>query len=225
MKKKLLQFGLLYMFSFTLNQFMYSGTEYQQRPADLPAYIANPDSSIWQPKLPKALLYQPKPKEVLEPVKKLNPVQLNRSFIEEMARIENPDGDPSVINQYGYMGKFQMGTAAFRDIGVKMNPHRWRQNPLPEAEQDDLFLQFCALNSLYLEKDIKKYSGRRIKGIRIHESNILAAAHGGIGRAHEFLASNGRIDMRDGNGTRISHYFRRFEHHTLDLSEVEKPTI
>lgn len=226
MKKKLLHFGLLYLGCVLLNNLVWwNHPENQQRPADFPKYLANPKSYGWYPPLPNALkLRSDVSVSELDPPKRVTPVDVNRLFIEQMARIENPDGNPSVINQFGYMGKFQMGQAAFRDIGVKMSPRRWRSDPMPEKVQDKMFLRFCALNSVYLEKDIKKYSGRRIKGIRIHEANILAAAHGGIGRAHKFLASNGRVDPRDGNGTKISHYFRKFEHHRLDLSQVSKPT-
>lgn len=228
MIKKLLKFGMIYIGCLVFNNVIYiNHPEYQQRPADLPKYIANPQAYNWHTDLPPALQYTfvSKAKELNHAKSMVNPVERNRSFINQMASIENPDGDPSVINQYGYMGKFQMGTAAFREIGVKMSPRRWRHHPISEKVQDKLFLRYCALNSVYLERDIKKYSGKRIKGIRIHKSNILAAAHGGIGRVHLFLASHGRIDRKDGNGTPISHYFRKFEHHHLDLSQVEIPTV
>ena len=230
MIKKLLKFGMLYVACVVFNNLVYMNhPEYQQRPADLPKYIANPQAYNWHPENLTSfqIIPQASAKELVHTSKRVvkTPVDINRPFIDEMAGIENPDGNPAVVNQFGYMGKFQMGTAAFRDIGVRMSPQRWKRHPMSEHIQDTMFLRFCALNSLYLEKDIKKYSGKRIKGIRIHEANILAAAHGGIGRAHQFLISGGRIDPKDGNGTRISHYFRKFEHHRLDLSKVAKPPV
>lgn len=229
MIKKLLNFGLIYVGAVLFNNLVYiNHPEYQQRPADLPIYISHPYQYGWEPGLPFSytlIKHVTKRTHTSHPKEIKTPIEINRKFIQTMASIENPDGDPHVINQFGYMGKFQMGTQAFRDVGVKMSPRRWRQNPLSEKAQDKIFLRFCALNSIYLEKDIKKYSGKRIKGIYIHEANILAAAHGGIGRAHEFLASRGRNDPRDGNGTPISHYFKLFEHHSIDLSNVKPPTI
>jgi len=228
MIKKLLNFGLIYVGAVIINNLVYMNhPEYQQRPADLSIYISHPYQYGCESGLPFAYKFTQHvvKRANTHPKQGKTPVETNRSFIKQMASIENPDGDPDVVNQFGYMGKFQMGTQAFRDIGVKMSPSRWRRNPLPEKTQDKLFLRFCALNSVYLEKDIKKYSGKRINGIRIHEANILAAAHGGIGRAHVFLASRGRNDPRDGNGTPISHYFKLFEHHSIDLSKVEMPPI
>ncbi len=67
----------------------------------------------------------------------------------------------------------------------------------------------------------KFYTGKRIHGILITESGILAAAHlAGAGAVKKYLHSYGKVSARDAYGTRIEDYLRRFGGY--DLSALEE---
>ncbi len=180
---------------------------YQQRPLDLlPTLLAENkceiDSGI------KSLVW-----EELDSVRRIQKrIESNKKFCDMMASIEIVDMPINTVNRFGYMGKYQMGRGAYKDIGYNMSPSKWRElGGLPEEKQDELFLRFCSYNKKALQPLIDRYEGKTIRGIRIHETNIVAAAHGGLGRVAGFLKSNGRRDAEDGNGTPISHYLKKFE--------------
>ena len=62
-----------------------------------------------------------------------------------------------------------------------------------------------------IAKEIEKYSGRVINGVKITESGIIAAAHlGGAGSVKKFLKSNGRNGFKDGFGTSLRSYMKKF---------------
>ncbi len=66
-------------------------------------------------------------------------------------------------------------------------------------------------NKWILRKDIKRYVGRNIGGVKITESGILAAAHlAGAGNVKKYLRSGGAIAFSDAFGTSIKHYLRKF---------------
>ena len=66
-------------------------------------------------------------------------------------------------------------------------------------------------NKWELRNEIEKYEGTVIKGILITESGILAAAHlGGVGATKKYLKTNGRSAYKDGYGTSMKAYFKKF---------------
>jgi hypothetical protein len=70
-----------------------------------------------------------------------------------------------------------------------------------------------------LRKDIEWFVGRKIKGIEVTESGILAAAHlAGAGNVKKYLRSHGKIDVEDAFGTSISNYLDKFSGY--DLSKI-----
>jgi hypothetical protein len=162
--------------------------------------------------------------------KKVNNYKL---FMDRMAMLEG-SGDPEKYSPSGsYIGKFQFGRLAFKEVGYKINIRAFKTNPsiLPEKIQEELFLKYCLANKRYLEKDITKYSGRVINGVKITKAGMLAAAHlRGYMAVREFLQSNGRVNKVDGNGTSVKDYLAEFQHiedKDLDLNEglVEIKTL
>jgi hypothetical protein len=121
-----------------------------------------------------------------------------------------------LVNPYGYMGKYQFGKSALRTVGIYdfqefLNNSNW---------QDKAFTALIARHKWILKKDIEKYSGRIINGVEITESGLLAAAHlGGAGSVKKYLRSNGRRGFRDGFGTSISSYIRKFSGY--DISHIK----
>lgn len=224
MKRNVIKVLVLYVLLYSVNNLVYwKYPENQQHPTELPRYVHLLTDTAQQ-ELPFIYRFQPAAKAIVK--ERESPVDVNREYIEQMAALENPDGDPGVVNRAGYMGKFQMGREAFRDIGIHMTPSKFRRHALPEEVQDSLFLAFCALNKYYLSNEIEKYDGKRIRGIRMSQANILAGAHlGGVNSMKRFLKTRGDHDFADGNGTRVSYYLRKFERHTLDLRDVRQPSI
>jgi hypothetical protein len=121
-----------------------------------------------------------------------------------------------LVNPYGYMGKYQFGKSALRTVGIYdfqefLHNSKW---------QDKAFKALIARHKWILKKEIEKYSGRIINGVEITESGLLAAAHlGGAGSVKKYLRSNGRRGFRDGFGTSISSYIRKFSGY--DISHIK----
>ncbi len=120
-----------------------------------------------------------------------------------------------IVNSYGYMGKYQFGKLALRSIGIT-DTSDFLDNPL---KQEKAFDALVSKNKWILRKEIEKFDGKRIGGISITESGILAAAHlGGAGSVKKFLNSNGLNSFEDGFGTSIRTYLKTFSGY--DTSEI-----
>ena len=66
-------------------------------------------------------------------------------------------------------------------------------------------------NKWILRKDISRFVGKKISGIQITESGILAAAHlAGPGSVKKFLRSYGGVNFSDAFGSSITHYMKKF---------------
>ena len=84
-------------------------------------------------------------------------------------------GDYGVVNQFGYLGKYQFGKGTLALIGVKnVSKNEFLSNP---ALQEKAFYANLCRNKWVLRKDIKWSVGKRINGVDVTESGILAAAH------------------------------------------------
>ena len=136
-------------------------------------------------------------------------------FAQKMAYKESR-GMLHLVNPYGYMGKYQFGRSTLRTVGIYDF-----QEFLRNAEwQDEAFKALIARNKWELRKEIQKYSGRVINGVEITESGLIAAAHlGGAGSVKKYLRSNGRNGFKDGFGTSLSSYIRKFSNY--DISHIE----
>ncbi|WP_051364238.1 hypothetical protein [Flavobacterium limnosediminis] len=112
-----------------------------------------------------------------------------------------------LVNTFGYMGKYQFGKSTLRTLGV-YNTNEFLKNP---ELQEKAFKALLSKNKWELRKEIRRYEGRIIDGVRITESGLLAAAHlGGAGSVKIFLRSNGQSGFTDGFGTSLKSYIRKF---------------
>lgn len=142
--------------------------------------------------------------------------ELGKSFLafKEAVGFKESGGDYQVINEFGYMGKYQFGRGTLQMIGVK-DTILFLNNP---DLQEAAFYANTSRNKWILRKDIANFQDQVINGIRITESGILAAAHlAGAGNVKKFLRSGGRTNFSDGFGTSIKHYFRKFEGYDTSL--------
>lgn len=127
------------------------------------------------------------------------------------------------VNQFGYMGLFQFGEMALKDVGmshIKVKDFKKNPNIFPVEKQMEAINKLINNNIKYIGKYIK-YDGKTINGISITKSGMVAAAHlVGASSVKKFLKSNGKIDPVDGNGVRCSHYIKEFGGYNIDKSNV-----
>jgi len=94
--------------------------------------------------------------------------------------------------------------------------------------QEKAFKANCRYNKWVLKKEIEKYAGSTIKGIKITESGILAAAHlSGAGSVRKFLRHQGKNKkIVDSYGTTIEHYLEKFSGYNLSsLQATKRPRL
>lgn len=153
--------------------------------------------------------------EVVIPVKVPHVGKSFAGFALKMAYKESR-GILHLVNPYGYMGKYQFGRSTLRTVGV----YDFQEFLRNAVWQDKAFEALIARNKWELRKEIQKYSGRIINGVEITESGLVAAAHlGGAGSVKKYLRSNGRNGFKDGFGTSLSSYIRKFSNY--DISHIE----
>lgn len=148
-----------------------------------------------------------------------SPPFLGRSFngFKEALAFKESRGDYSVINKFGYMGKYQFGASTLRMVGI-YDPSLFINDP---ELQEEVFMANLRRNKWILRKDIQRFVGKTIGGIKITESGILAAAHlGGAGNVKKYLRSYGTYNFADAYGTSLRYYMKRFGGY--DVSNVEQ---
>jgi len=118
-----------------------------------------------------------------------------------------------VVNRYGYMGKYQFGKSTLKTLKIKVTKEAFLNSPdLQEYAMQKLLLY----NKKKLQTYIDRFDGKKINGILVTESGLLAAAHlGGAGSVRKWFR-NGKI-RKDGNGVKITTYMQRFSGYTLYL--------
>jgi len=116
-------------------------------------------------------------------------------------------GSYTVVNRFGYMGKYQFSKSTLKMIGI-YNAARFMEDA---CLQEKAFGAYASRNKWILRRDIKRFDGRYIGGVKVTESGILAAAHlAGAGNVKKFLRSFGAEGFQDANGTSIRHYLKKF---------------
>ena len=134
------------------------------------------------------------------------------SFLDAIANAESSNRY-KVTNRFGYMGKYQFHKQTLKSLGYKVSKKEFLNSPeLQERAMMDLLLS----NKRALGSRINKWEGRKVKGKRITESGILAAAHlGGVGNVIKFMEDGD--DFKDGNGTSIIKYLTLFSGYNIKV--------
>jgi hypothetical protein len=147
---------------------------------------------------------------------KIKPKNQIIKFLKKMAERESTN-DPASINNLGYVGKYQFGGMALKDVDREIDVKKFRNNPdlrlklYPEKEQDKDMIKLLKKNKSYLGNYIKNYNNKVIGGVRITLSGLLAASHlVGADSVKKYLDSNGAIIPKDGNGTPVTEYIKKF---------------
>jgi hypothetical protein len=121
------------------------------------------------------------------------------------------------------MGKYQFGSETLRTIGI-YDSLSFLNDP---RLQEKAFVALLSKNKWELRKEIEKYEGQIVGGVRVTESGLLAAAHlGGVGSVKRFLRTNGSRKCRDINGTSVKSYMREFGgYETSGIKAKRKPKV
>lgn len=135
--------------------------------------------------------------------------KLGKSYVgfKEAVAFKESRGDYGIINQFGYLGKYQFGIGTLKLLGVT-NKNTFLNSP---QLQEKAFYANLSRNKWILRRDIKRSVGKRINGVVITESGMLAAAHlAGPGSVKKYLRSGGVESFADAFGTTIRYYMKRF---------------
>lgn len=146
---------------------------------------------------------------------------LGKSFVgfKEALAFKESGGDYFSVNTFGYLGKYQFGKETLKMIGIK-NATKFLKNP---KLQERAFIANAERNKWILRRDIKNFVGKRINGIIITESGILAAAHlAGPGNVKKYLRSYGLNNFADGYGTTVHEYMKRFSGYDTSFVKPNK---
>ena len=134
---------------------------------------------------------------------------LERDFVafKEALAFKESQGKYEIVNTLGYLGKYQFGKTTLARFDIYDTQH-FLKTPIL---QEKAFVALCKVNKWILRKDILRSEGKKINGILITESGILAAAHlSGAGNVKKFLRSNGTKTFSDAYGSSIQVYLKKF---------------
>ena len=150
---------------------------------------------------------------------------LGKSFIgfKEAVGFKESRGKYHVVNTLGYLGKYQFGKGTLKLVGV-YNTWDFMADP---SLQEKAFEANLSRNKWVLRRDIKRFVGKTIAGVKVTESGILAAAHlGGPGNVKKFLRSYGSNTFSDAYGSSVRHYMKRFAgYDTSSIIENKKAKV
>ena len=152
---------------------------------------------------------------------KLFSPHLGKSFtgFKEALGFKESQNDYFRVNQFGYLGKYQFGKSTLKVLGIH-HPQLFLNNP---ELQEKAFIANTQRNKWVLRKDIKRFKGKLIKGVKVTESGILAAAHlAGPGSVKKFLRSYGETSFADANGATIRYYMKKFSGYDTSLIKPVK---
>lgn len=137
----------------------------------------------------------------------------------EAVGFKESQGQYGVVNQYGYLGKYQFSKNTLALIGIRNTADFLEDTRL----QEDAFHANASRNKWILRRDIKRYVGTWVGGVKVTESGILAAAHlGGPGSVKKFLRSGGAVTFNDAFGTSIKYYMKRFSGYDTSMIKADK---
>lgn len=146
---------------------------------------------------------------------------LGKSFVgfKEALGFRESGGDYNSVNTFGYLGKYQFGKSTLKMIGIN-NPNKFLKDP---ALQEKAFIANAARNKWILRRDIKNFVGKRVNGVLVTESGILAAAHlAGPGSVKKYLRSYGLNNFADGYGTTVQNYMKQFSGYDTSFVKPNK---
>lgn len=150
-------------------------------------------------------------------------------FLESLALRES-SGDYDVVNQFGYLGRYQLGGMALQDAGFLDEAGNWTELANshgvyseedflgnPKAQEKAIRTYHTKLCSYIKSYGLDEYLGKQYCGVKITQSGLLAACHLVGVKAMSRALATGEI-VCDGNGVPASEYLELFSGYRI--SEV-----
>jgi hypothetical protein len=135
----------------------------------------------------------------------------NDTFKEDLAMSESSN-KYDVVNDKGYMGKYQFGDARLEDFKNANKDYKFTKKEFlndPSLQEDVFSWHVEDINNYIDSRGLDKYIGTEINGVTITRDGLIAGAHlGGKTGLKNFL-STGK-DKEDSYGTSISEYITKF---------------
>ena len=153
-------------------------------------------------------------KQIPNRIVRSQPTELEK-FLHHIALRES-DNSPTIVNEYGMMGKYQFHPATVKELGFRVTKTQFLSN----AElQDSVMVAYLRSNNKDLNTLITKYENKVVKGIKITRAGVLAAAHlAGSDNVKSFFENPDDIDGKsDANGTSIREYLKTFSRYQIKL--------
>ena len=170
------------------------------------------------------LKIEPKEVEAIE-IEDIKPSLAQRkdlkTFLKDIAMRES-SGKWDTINTRGYIGLYQFGDIALKDVGLddKISTEKFKENPniFPPEMQTKAMIELLKNNKHYTRRVYDRI-GKTFNGVEVTESGILAASHlVGAKSVRKYLKSGGKINEKDGNGVSVKDYMEKFAGY--DLTEL-----
>jgi hypothetical protein len=139
-------------------------------------------------------------------------------FVNDLGRRESGN-NWLCINRYGFFGEWQFAESTVHYLGYKqVTLKKFKSDPeiFPPELQRKALESLIKVN-MFLLKDYQGYIGQTINGVTITRSGMIAAAHlGGYVSVKKYLSTGGRLDRKDGFGTAVSNYMKKFGGYEID---------
>lgn len=118
--------------------------------------------------------------------------------------------NPDTVNPYGYVGLYQIGRQAARDVNIDYYSLR------DSSVNDTAMVRLMRKNWKYLS-DCHDFVGDTINGVKITKAGMLAAAHlRGWAYVRAYLRTNGRVNGYDRNFITVESRLKAFQ----DIHEI-----
>tara|TARA_R110000787_G_scaffold36169_2_gene92629 strand:- start:521 stop:1396 length:876 start_codon:yes stop_codon:yes gene_type:complete len=141
-------------------------------------------------------------------------------FLKELAFRES-SGNWKSVNDYGYIGLYQFGPIALKDVGItNITSSDFKNNPsiFPIQKQNEAMVRLLKNNKHYTRRVYEKI-GETYNGIKVTESGLLAASHlVGAKSVRKYIKSEGKLNSTDANGVSVSDYMKKFSGY--DMSDL-----
>lgn len=134
-------------------------------------------------------------------------------------------GDPSQMNQQGFVGKYQVGAERAQSVGAytpaqgeNLKANEWKGTfHIPGHPEVTNLQQFRASPAAQDEMMSMEVAGSKAAiantpgAERYDKDALLAVSHlGGVDGMRKFVATNGAYNPEDANHTRLSDYYKKF---------------
>ena len=165
------------------------------------------------PKLTEERLRSPKYQYIFDALNGYTPEA--RLYFERLGQRES-GGNYSIVNEFGYLGKYQMGKSALTEIGFYKDGQYTATANMLGVYSDEDFLNTPLAQEVAIQYYTKRvwgymqtyecdqYIGQTVNGVVVSQAGLIAGAHlVGVGAVRNFFKGG---NPQDGYGTTVKSY-------------------